>query len=100
MIGPVEAFLETDVINVFNRRGAEVPAGVSLIVRTSRNDRNLVPFNPWTDTPIECPRGVSTASPECKGKANYALHAQFGMPNVRDNYQTPRTFRVSVGFRF
>ena len=43
-------------------------------------------FNPFTDKPVE---GV-----------NWDKGAYFGKPTTPTNYQTPRTFRFSVGFRF
>lgn len=98
VIGRVEAFVETDLLNVFNEQGVEVSANVA--VRTSRTDRNLAPFNPFTATPVECPRDVPSSSAQCRGIANYQLGAAFGEPASRESYQAPRTVRVSVGLRF
>ena len=98
VIGRVEAFLETDLLNVFNEQGVET--SVLTTVRTSRNDRNLVPFNPFTTAPVECPRDVPSSSAQCRGIANYQLTPTFGNPSSRDSYQAPRTVRVSFGLRF
>ncbi|HEV7766808.1 MAG TPA: TonB-dependent receptor [Thermoanaerobaculia bacterium] len=99
-IAAVEAFLDTDLINVFNEQGVESTAGVNTMVRTNRNDRNLAMFNPFTETPVECPQGVSTASAECKGITHYQLNPLFGTTQRKESYQLPRTIRVSVGVRF
>ncbi|HYI10352.1 MAG TPA: carboxypeptidase regulatory-like domain-containing protein [Thermoanaerobaculia bacterium] len=98
VLGVVETFLEADIVNVFNAQGVEV--GVGQNVRTSRTDRNLAPFNPYTTTPVECPRGTPTSSAECRGKTHFQLQPNFGQPTSKDSYQQPRTYRVSVGVRF
>jgi hypothetical protein len=43
-------------------------------------------FNPFTETPVE---GV-----------HWRKDARFGEPIAEDDFQDPRTFRFSVGFRF
>ncbi len=100
VLGLVESFVEIDIVNIFNAQGVETAAGTNQTVRTSRNDRNLVPFNPFTTTPVECPRGTPTSSAECRGIANFQLHPDYGKPASKDSYQAPRTYRVSVGVRF
>ena len=52
----------------------------------AENDGSLAPFNPFTETPV---RGV-----------NYELGDDFGQADEADDFQQPRTFRFSVGFRF
>ncbi|HEX8172052.1 MAG TPA: carboxypeptidase regulatory-like domain-containing protein [Thermoanaerobaculia bacterium] len=98
-IGAVEAFIETDLTNAFNEQHVE-NSFVSQNVRTALTDRNLAPFNPFTSEPVECPQGMSTASPQCKGVANYQLPANLGQPTSKAAYQQPRTFRFSFGVRF
>jgi TonB dependent receptor/Carboxypeptidase regulatory-like domain/TonB-dependent Receptor Plug Domain len=98
-IATVEAFLETDILNIFNEQGIESPS-INTTVRTNRTDRNLATFNPFTQTSVECPQGVSSASAQCKGITHYQLAPQFGTPTSKDAYQLPRTYRLSVGVRF
>lgn len=80
----VEIFLQPEVLNVFDEHG------IINVNTTAINDRTrtttLQPFNPFTDTPVE---GV-----------HWAKGAAFGKPTNEDDYQQPRTFRFSVGFRF
>ena len=99
-IAMVEAFLDTDIVNVFNEHAVESVSGINTTVRTNRTDRNLATFNPFTTEPVECPRDVPSASTQCKGIAHYQLHPLFGTPTRKEAYQLPRTFRLSLGIRF
>ncbi|HEX2254222.1 MAG TPA: TonB-dependent receptor [Thermoanaerobaculia bacterium] len=77
----LEVYLQPEVINLFNEQGVvDVNTGIS-DPTTGREE-----FNPFTETPVE---GV-----------HWAKGARFGQPVNQDDYQTPRTFRFSVGFRF
>ena len=80
----MEVFLQPEMLNVFDEHG------IINVNTTSINDRTrttaLQPFNPFTETPVE---GV-----------HWAKGAAFGKPTNEDDYQQPRTFRFSVGFRF
>ena len=106
-IGKVNLFAEGDLINMFNRKTVTI---VSTTIRTSRTaGAGLVPFNPFTTTPIECPQGASAATCTAMG-ANWQKAANFGTPtsatastpgnSFTSNFQTARTYRVSVGVRF
>ncbi|MDQ3280202.1 MAG: TonB-dependent receptor [Acidobacteriota bacterium] len=91
-------FVEGDVLNLFNEQGIEDPDFVNSTILTRRNNSSTarclqtnsttrcVAFNPFTETPKE------------------GLHWQkgpiFGQPTSDRAYQTPRTYRVSFGFRF
>jgi outer membrane receptor for ferrienterochelin and colicin len=95
----LQFFLEPRVTNLFNEHG--VVHG-NTTVYTARNKSYLTRFNPYTDTPTECPQGVTTA-----GCGNYQLGPSFGQPqtpttaaNTLGDYQLPRTFVVSLGVRF
>ena len=84
-----EIFIQPEVINVFDEDG--VTNVNTAILVTGANcpgsaTGNCQGFNPLTTTPVE---GV-----------NWAKGPNFGEPTVATDYQTPRTFRVSVGFRF
>jgi hypothetical protein len=103
----VSLFVKADVINVFNEQGVEFvespvsTAGgvINRTVRTSLNSSALLPFNPFTDTPKECPNDRPVA--QCAGlNANYQLDPNFGTPTNKDAYQLPRTYRFAVGLRF
>jgi outer membrane receptor protein involved in Fe transport len=88
----VEVFVQPEVINVFNEDGVVDPHGLDGnegILRAGQRAPNgvlLQPFNPFTSTPVE---GV-----------NWAKAANFGTPLDQNDFQQPRTFRFSVGFRF
>jgi len=99
-IRAAQLFAEADVQNLFNAQAIENPGFVDRRVLINRNDRNLAIFNPFTTTPVECPRGTATSSATCKGIANYQFSPTFGTPTGRAAYQQPRTLRVSVGVRF
>ncbi|HEX6084061.1 MAG TPA: TonB-dependent receptor [Thermoanaerobaculia bacterium] len=94
MFGRVSAFIRGDVLNVFNTNAIVDPAQLDTTVSTARTapTLGLLPFNPHTDTPVE---GV-----------HWVKGANFGKAATQDAYQTPdrtlapRTFRLSVGFKF
>jgi len=79
----VELFLQPEVLNVFNERGIVTP---NTAISDSTTTASLATFNPFTATPVE---GV-----------NWRKNATFGRPTNVAAYQTPRTFRFSVGIRF
>ncbi len=81
--GNFEVFGQLDVQNVFNEDGA---IGVNTAVLTSRTDPTLLPFNPFTDTPVE---GV-----------HWRKGPNFGQPTSFANIQPPRTYLASLGLRF
>jgi outer membrane receptor protein involved in Fe transport len=79
----IEVFLEPEVLNVFNEHGV---VNVNTSVLDATRTTTLQKFNPFTDKPVE---GI-----------NWAKNSTFGKPQNKDDYQQPRTFRFSVGFRF
>lgn len=83
---PVEVLLQPEVVNVFNEHGVWNP---------DTTVRRLATFNPYTETPTECPQGQT----DCTGY-NWQKGPTFGQPLTQADYQQPRTFRFSVGFRF
>jgi outer membrane receptor protein involved in Fe transport len=96
----VELFVEPRVNNIFNEKAVEV---VNTSVYTSRNGgRGLVPFNPYTDTPVQCTSiDTSVAGGRCtQTGANWMKSTIFGTPQNAENYQAPRTFMLSFGLRF
>lgn len=89
----LEVFVQPEVTNIFNEDGVIDVLGRtdSSGVGTARRVSSACPggcqlFNPFTDTPVE---GV-----------HYALRNGFHDPQNENDFQPPRVFRVSVGFRF
>jgi outer membrane receptor protein involved in Fe transport len=91
-----ELYGTAEMLNVFNND--EVTTVVTT-VNTNRNTANLLLFNPFTDAPKECPQGTALADCRAMG-ANWQKAATFGTPSSTTSYQTPRTWRFQVGFRF
>jgi outer membrane receptor protein involved in Fe transport len=81
--GNAEIFLQPEILNVFNEQGVVF---VDTTVLDATSDASLEPFDPFTETPVE---GVHWAKGDDFGKATQPI-----------DYQQPRTFRFSVGFRF
>ena len=103
-ISRASLFFKGDVINLFNQQGVEQAATnagnvVQQRVFTNFNRSSLKPFNPFTDTPKECPKGTAAADCTAMG-ANWQLDPNFGKATNKDAYQIPRTYRFAVGVRF
>ncbi|MFP5288842.1 MAG: hypothetical protein ACLGI9_24105, partial [Thermoanaerobaculia bacterium] len=89
-------FLEPEVINVFNEQRVDTTASnlfdTSILSADNAGACSQSPtgrclaFNPFTETPVE---GV-----------NWQKGPNFGKGTNPLAYQTPRTFRFSVGLRF
>ncbi|MGZ8796229.1 MAG: TonB-dependent receptor [Thermoanaerobaculia bacterium] len=107
-ISRFELYTKGDVLNVLNRHTLAItalggPLGTQTTdfatVNTAATSANFLPFNPFTDTPKECP--VTATGAECRAMgANFQRIAGLGGPNGKDSYQQPRTFRFYVGMRF
>ena len=80
-----EVFLLPEMLNVFNEHGAWNVD--TTVVRKST-------FNPFTTSPTECPQGQT----DCTGY-NWQKGPNFGHPVAKEDFQQPRTFRLSVGIR-
>ncbi len=78
-----EAFIQADVINLFDE-SAQTRGNTT--VHTAYDDRSLAPFDPRTGSPQE--------------GAHYRKGRQFGEARSVFDYQQPRTFQMSAGFRF
>jgi len=96
-------FAKAEVRNAFNHKA--VLGGNSLVL-TSQNNANFANFNPFTQSPIECPQGTALATCKAMG-ANYQLGPQFGQAvgtattfSQNGNYQLPRTYLYAIGARF
>jgi hypothetical protein len=82
----LELFAQADVLNVLGEEGVADVTRVGTGVNTAANDASLQAFNPFTETPV-------------LGQ-HYTLAANFGQPTSNLAYQTPRTYRFSLGLRF
>jgi hypothetical protein len=87
----LRAFVQTDIINIFNEQAIEYPATArgnvidqTVFVRRTRS--TLTAFNPFKTAPVE--------------GTHYQYSATFGQPTNREAYQDPREYRVSIGVRF
>jgi Carboxypeptidase regulatory-like domain/TonB-dependent Receptor Plug Domain len=85
-VARVEYFVQADVLNALNNDAIADPAKLGTTVSTAATSSALQPFDPAKQTPIE---GV-----------HYQLAPNFGQPLNNLAYQTPRTFRMSLGARF
>jgi len=97
----IEIYLQPVIQNLFNEHGVLnvntavrdatnaaflCPAGTVTCTATSPGARATQRFNPYTETPVE---GV-----------HWGKGPNFGKPTNQLDYQQPRTYRFSVGFRF
>ena len=87
--GTFELFVEPQVLNVLNQQNL-VAVNTTVETKVTRST-DYVAFNPFTDTPKQGARGTG---------ANWNYGPSFGQPTAPSSYQTPRTYRVSVGLRF
>jgi hypothetical protein len=95
-------FAKAEVRNAFNR--IAVLGGNSQVL-TNQNSAALKVFNPFTSSPVECPRGTPLAS--CPANSNFQLTSNFGQAvgtattfSQNGNYQLPRTYLYAIGARF
>ncbi len=95
VFGGVEFFIQPEIINIFNQQGVEVINEEVLTALDCPGTSSqgaacpaggLKKFNPFTETPVE---GV-----------HYMKGPTFGKPDSEGDYQTPRTYRFSLGIRF
>jgi outer membrane receptor protein involved in Fe transport len=89
-------FAQADIVNVLNEH---VQVAGNTTVRTAFNSSRMAPFNPFTDTPKECPQGNTAVQCRALG-ANWQKGDNFGKATGVTNYQLPRTYRASLGFKF
>ena len=96
-IKAVDLFIKFDVFNIFNEQAV---LSFDEEVLTEDDEDWLILFNPFTETaPIECPQGAAPEVCEDMG-AHWQKGENFGQPTTESDYQTPRTFRITVGIRF
>jgi outer membrane receptor protein involved in Fe transport len=124
VFGRAQVFLQGQVLNVFNNSkiASIVNGQLNTTVLTSRSGVRIADpanptkqvnpfatFNPWTQTPVECPQSASWQQCYAMGanwqlanvrSANNDVVNVFGTALSKDAFQTPRTYRVAVGVRF
>jgi hypothetical protein len=91
-----ELYIQAEVFNLFNEQGV---ISFNEEILTEDDEDWLALFNPFTETPIECPQGASPETCIDMG-AHWQKGLNFGLPEGEGDFQTPRRFRVSFGFRF
>jgi hypothetical protein len=85
---PMEVFIQPEVLNLFNESGV-TQVNADIIDAATGGDCGSGPcqaFNPFSETPQE---GV-----------HWAKGDDFGQPTAEWDYQRPRVYRFSLGFRF
>ncbi|MCM3875693.1 MAG: TonB-dependent receptor [Thermoanaerobaculia bacterium] len=91
--GLVEIFVQPQVLNVLNNRGLRA---VDTTVLTAVNAARFLPFNPFTETPVQGAR----PAPGGTATTNWDYGASFGQARNALDYQLPRTFTIAAGVRF
>jgi outer membrane receptor for ferrienterochelin and colicin len=102
LLGKVQFYAETELRNAFNRHAV---TGVDQTIVTNKQSSSFRSFNPFTDTPKECPQGTALAQCRAMG-ANWQKGTNFGKPTTgttfttAGSFQLPRTFLISAGAKF
>jgi hypothetical protein len=101
----LQIYVKPEVRNVFNE---QTVTNVDQTVDTNYNNSSLKAFNPFTDTPVECPMSYTKA--QCAaGNYNWqkrtvanttGASTNFGKPSTPTDYQAPRTYLLAIGIRF
>ena len=90
----LELYLNPRVTNLFNNQAVINP---NTTVFTRYNKGYLNWFDPFTQTPKECPQGTTC---NLADGYNWQKGPNFGKAVQPTDYQTPRTFTVNLGVRF
>ena len=103
-ISRASIFVQGQVLNIFNQSKLNniVLGQLDTAINTSRSAglaSGLKPFNPYTDTPVECPQGAAASVCTSMG-ANWQKAPTFGQGLSKDAFQQARTYRAAVGVRF
>ena len=75
----LDLYIQPEIYNLFNQHG-EIDQDRIVVINPAN------PFDPFTETPVE---GM-----------HYDFGPEFGQATTEEHFQEPRTFRVSLGFRF
>ena len=94
-ISRFEVFAQGELLNAFGEDNFIVP-NTTVNTWATSSDARLAPFNPFTDTPVECT--ANSAAESC----HWIRGATFGQAAsaTAANWQLQRTYRLSVGIRF
>jgi hypothetical protein len=95
-IKALDLYLTAQLFNIFNEQGV---LEFNEEVNTEDDEDYLALFNPFTETPIECPQGAAPDVCEDMG-AHWQKGENFGLPEEESDYQRPRTFVLTLGLRF
>jgi len=90
-LAALELYVNPSVTNLFNSQAVINPN------TTVYSKKYLAWFDPFTETPKECPQGTTC---NLADGYNWQKGPDFGKAVVPSDYQTPRTFLVNVGLRF
>ena len=88
-IGPVQLFIQPQLINVLNSQNLGNDyrfINQSVVTLASSSSSGLADFNPYTTKPVE--------------GTNWGKSSNFGQATDPRAYQQPRTFVISMGLRF
>ncbi|MGK2859207.1 MAG: TonB-dependent receptor [Thermoanaerobaculia bacterium] len=88
----VNVFIQGELINAFDEQ-AQIGGSSAIAFISGTN------FNPFTDTPQECPAGTPTATCRANGQ-EWRKATNFGQATRAADYQLPMTYRFSAGIRF
>ena len=83
---PMEIFIQPEILNIFDEGGVIDLNTAAVEDAVSPGTGSYQHFNPFTETPVQ--------------GTHYGFGPNFGQPESEFDFQTPRTYRVSVGFRF
>jgi hypothetical protein len=90
----LELYVNPRVTNLFNNK-AVINPNTTVYTRYNRGYLNW--FNPFIETPTECPQGTTCSLAD---GYNWQKGPNFGKAIQPTDYQTPRTFLVNLGLRF
>jgi len=90
----LELYVNPQIRNLFNNQAV---INTDTTVYTRYNKKYLNWFDPFTETPKECPQGTTC---NLADGYNWQKGPDFGKAVVPTDYQTPRTFLLNVGLRF
>ena len=83
----VQVFVKADVLNLFNQQAIVNTQYLnSAVLTNSSTPAQYAAFDPFNDTPVQ--------------GTHWDVGPTFGQPTSRFAYQTPRTFRMSIGVKF
>lgn len=97
-ISRVDLFVTAELFNAFDN---DAVLGPITTIRTAQSAPNagLSTFNPFTETPVECPQGNNASQCSAMG-AHWQKVPTFGTGTSVGSFQVPMEYRFSAGLRF